>query len=92
MALGAGKSMTTSEMSFIDTNVLVYAADLSSPFHGRSVNLRQKGLSGDIALSLSPQILSELFAVLTHPKKVNNPLSQQEALAEIEKYYTSTIL
>ena len=81
--------MTTSEMSFIDTNVLVHAADRSSPFHKRSVDLRERGLSGQIALCLSPQILSELFAVLTHPKRVNNPLPQEEALAEIEKYYRS---
>ena len=81
--------MSISEMSFIDTNVLVYAADHSSPFHKRSVDLRERGLSGDIPLCLSPQVLSELFAVLTHPKRVNNPLSQGEALAEIEKYYRS---
>ena len=81
--------MITSEMSFIDTNVLVYAADLSSPFHRRSLNLRRKGLSGDIPLCLSPQILCELFAVLTDPKRVNNPLSQREAFAEIEKYHRS---
>jgi len=68
--------MTTSEVNFIDTNVLVYAADQSSPFHDRCVELREKGLSGEIELCLSPQILSELFAVITHPKRVANPLAQ----------------
>ena len=81
--------MTTSEISLLDTNVLVYASDETSPFHQASKNLRERGLKGEVLLCVSPQILAEFFAIITDPKRVNNPRSRQEALAEIEKYYHS---
>ena len=83
--------MTTSnsEISLVDTNVLVYAADESSPFHKASKNLRDKGLRGQVSLCIFPQILSEFFAVITDSKRVTNPRSQQEAITEIEKYFRS---
>jgi predicted nucleic acid-binding protein len=81
--------MITSKLSLIDTNVLVYAADISSPFHQRSINLRSRGLTGEIALCISPQILSEFFAVITDPKRVSNPRTQMEALEELKKYFNA---
>jgi len=85
--------MITSEISLIDTNVLVYASDQTSPFHQEAVRLREKGLKGEISLCVSPQILTEFFAIITDPKRVNNPRTCQEALIEIEKYlYSKNIL
>ena len=81
--------MTISELAFIDTNVLVYAADQTSPFHEPSRSLRDQGVQGEIALGISPQILMEFFAVVTNPKRVQNPRSPGEAIAEIEKYIQS---
>jgi hypothetical protein len=42
-----------------DTNVLVYAADETSPFHHRSRDLRDRGLSGQTSLCVCPQVLIE---------------------------------
>jgi hypothetical protein len=81
--------MSISEISLLDTNVLVYAADETSPFHQASVALREKGLKGEILLCVCPQVLNEFFAILTDPKRVSNPRSQEEALLEIEKYFYS---
>jgi predicted nucleic acid-binding protein len=81
--------MTTSKMGLLDTNVLVYAADQSSPFHERCKELRDKGLFGAAKLCITPQNLAEFFAVVTHSKRVANPLTQEQALAEIRKYYQS---
>jgi predicted nucleic acid-binding protein len=64
--------MITSETALLDTNVLVYAADGTSPFHRASKNLRDRGLRGELSLCVFPQILSELFAVITNPKRVSN--------------------
>jgi predicted nucleic acid-binding protein len=36
-----------------------------------------------------PQVLNEFFAVVTDPKRVGSPRSQEEALLEIEKYHRS---
>lgn len=78
--------MTTSETALLDTNVLVYAADESSPFHEVSKGLRDRGLEGRISLCIFPQILSEFYAIITDSKRVSNPRNQEEAVGEIEKY------
>jgi len=44
--------MTTSEASLLDTNVLVYAADETSPFHPTAKAIREKGLRGEISLCI----------------------------------------
>jgi predicted nucleic acid-binding protein len=84
--------MTTSEISLLDTNVLVYAADETSPFHQASRNLRDRGLRGEISLCLFPQIFYEFFAIVTDPRRVQNPRSKEEAVLEIEKYYQADYL
>jgi uncharacterized protein len=79
--------MTISDASaMLDTNVLVYAADAGSPFHEAARQLRDRGVRGEIALVVCPQVLLEFFAVVTHPRRVHTPRSPQEASAEIAKY------
>lgn len=81
--------MTTSEVSLLDMNVLVYAADTNSPFHILSMALRERGLRGDLPLCVCPQVLNEFFAVVTDSKRVSHPRSQKEATLEVEKYFHS---
>jgi predicted nucleic acid-binding protein len=78
--------MITSEISLLDTNILVYAADRSSPNHEAALLIRDKGLKGEVPVCVCPQVLNELFAIITDPKRVNNPRTHKEALMEIEKY------
>jgi len=81
--------MTTSKISLLDTNVLVYAADETSPFHQAAVSLREKGLKREVLLCICPQVLCEFLAIITDPRRVNSPRTQKEALVEIEKYFHS---
>jgi len=81
--------MTTSELGLLDSNILVYAADQSSPFHQAARTLREKGLSKELPLCVCPQVLNEFFAVITNPKRVSSPRDQKEALLEMERYYHS---
>ena len=81
--------MITSETGLLDTNVLVYAADEASPFHQATSTLREKGLKGEISVCLCPQVLNEFFAIVTDPRRVSNPISQKDALLEMEKYFYS---
>ena len=78
--------MRISEPILLDTNVLVYAADSTSPHHHLSRTLRDRGTRGEIALCITPQVLSEYFAVITHPGRVQSPRSPAEAMAEVERY------
>ena len=42
--------MITSETCLLDTNILVYAADDTSPFHQDAKALREKGMKGEMFL------------------------------------------
>jgi predicted nucleic acid-binding protein len=75
--------------ALLDTNVLVYAADEASPFHHRSRDLMDRGLSGQISLCVCPQVLIEFFAIITDSRRVENPREPEEAVEEIEKYLLS---
>lgn len=79
--------MITSEVSLLDTNVLVYAADETSPFHQKALTLREKGLRRELPICICPQVLNEFFAIVTDPKRVSNPRTQEEARLEMEKYF-----
>lgn len=81
--------MITSETCLLDTNILVYAADEASPFHQDAKKLRKKGMNGEASFCICPQVLSEYFAIITDPKRVNEPRTQKEAVLEIEKYFAS---
>jgi len=79
--------MTISDKTyFLDTNILVYAADTTSPFHAACKKLREQGMTGNISLCISPQVLFEFFAVITSPKRVNQPIKPQKAFEEMTKY------
>ena len=77
------------EPALLDTNVLVYAADAGSPLHEAAKQLRDRGVRGEVPLVVSPQVLLEFFAVVTHPRRVHTPRSPQEASAEMAKYMRS---
>lgn len=79
--------MTTSRgLALLDTNILVYAADHLSPFHAACKELRDRGRRGEVALCLTPQVLVEFYAVVTDPRRVQQPLSPEEARGEIMLY------
>ncbi|MEW6379649.1 MAG: hypothetical protein AB1611_08565 [bacterium] len=81
--------MTTSEIAFIDSNILVYASQTFSQFFLPAKQLRDKGMRGELPLCVCPQILIEFFAVITSPKRVTHPCTQGEAIVEIKKYIES---
>ncbi len=39
----------------------------------------------EVPLAVTPQVLTEFFAVLTSPRRVSSPCSSEEARAEVEK-------
>ena len=76
---------TLSDPAFVDTNVLVYAADESAAFHGACQHLLDRAADGALQLVLSPQILSEFVAVVTNPNVMPRPLSPDDAYAHAEQ-------
>jgi predicted nucleic acid-binding protein len=69
-------------LSFVDTNVLVYAFDKSGSPKKRAAERLMNGLMEEDRLRVSTQILQELFVTLT--RKVSRRCSVAEALAVLE--------
>ncbi len=68
-------------MSFVDTNVLVYATATSAPFRDRARAALVR-LAADEQLSVSRQILREYVAVMTRPQTWGRALSLAEAMTD----------
>jgi len=76
-----------SEAVLLDTNVLVYAFDEQSEFHGVSRALLAKAATAHPPelFCITPQILAEFFAVVTDSRRVRGPRTPQEAVEAIER-------
>ena len=85
--------MTISEDSILlDANILVYAADETSPFHSACKTFRDRGSSGELSLFVTPQVLFEFYAVITDPRRVPRPLSAQEATEQVQSYLVDPMI
>jgi predicted nucleic acid-binding protein len=69
-------------LSFVDTNVLVYALDKSDSPKKRIAQQLMNELMEEDRLRLSTQVLQELFVTLT--RKVSQPCASDEALAVLD--------
>lgn len=61
---------------FVDTNVLVYAAEEQTPLQRKTVIARELLLMPDIHFSV--QVLNEFIASSRHPKKLNLPREREQ--------------
>jgi predicted nucleic acid-binding protein len=82
--------MTTAEVTFVDTNILVYAHDGSEsrkqPIAQALIEELWAGRTG----RLSTQVLQEFYAVAT--RKFNPPMARQEAREIVALYATWPIV
>jgi len=72
----------------VDTNILVYATNKNSIFHQKAKSFLEKELPS-YSLCLSLQNLIEFYAIITNPKKIEKPLSQNQAILVIQKFIES---
>lgn len=63
----------------LDTNILVHSYNRSSPHQEKASRVIRKALKNKLTAYLTPQILYEFSAVITNPKRVENPLSPHQA-------------
>lgn len=77
-------------MSFlIDSNVLISSYDETEEQHERSYALVEKAMNREVEAALAHQNLLEYLAVVTDPKRVEHPLSLEEALPNIDSYISA---
>lgn len=66
-------------MFLVDTNILVYAADVESPFHARSRAFLEKARKDPFAWYLTWGICHEFLRVVTHPRVFRSPWTASQA-------------
>jgi predicted nucleic acid-binding protein len=80
----------TTTKYLVDTNILVYAYERSSSVkQSRALEVLERLVQTGSG-ALSTQVLSEFYVVAT--RKLNAPLSVDEALARVEYYLTNWIV
>jgi predicted nucleic acid-binding protein len=70
----------------IDTNILIYSYDETQELHSSSYTFLEHVFSGHLPASIAHQNLLEFLAVVSNPKRVEHPLSPDEALEKIAIY------
>jgi len=84
----------------LDTNILVYTHNRSSPKQEKASSILRKILKKELEAVITPQILYEFYSVITNSKQVEHPLPPREAIdicidlleaQEIEKIMPSLI-
>lgn len=74
------------DLALLDTNVLVYALFTDAEHHAAARALIARGQTGVIGIVVTPQILAEFYAIITNPRRVTQPLTPADAIAEVQKY------
>ena len=76
--------MSDDAPAFVDTNILVYAYDVTEPERRIVSQKTLSGLMRSNRLRLSTQVLQELYVTLT--RRIGDPLSPDQALYLLEHY------
>lgn len=78
-----------SEPILFDTNILVYAHNLDSPYHLKAISLVRAAIEGVLRAVLAQQNLLEFYSIITDPKRVSKPLPSEEASGLVKDYLNS---
>lgn len=73
----------------MDTNVLVYAADVRAPEHERCLALIERWRKGSAAWFVTWGICYEFLRVVTHPRVLRNPWPARDAHRFVEALIAS---
>lgn len=76
-------------MILLDSNILVHAHAMDSPFHIAARQLRDQAVQGILPACLAPQVLCEFFSVITDDRLVKPVLSPLQAKREISTYWNA---
>ncbi|GAX36758.1 type II toxin-antitoxin system VapC family toxin [Nodularia sp. NIES-3585] len=82
MVIGEGNPV------FLDTNILVYASQIQSPFHIAAISAMQSLYDVGVDLWISRQILREYLATLTRTQQFTNPLPIATVIEDVVYFQT----
>jgi predicted nucleic acid-binding protein len=83
----------SAETAFVDTNVLVYSLYEDSDQHKAALALLERVQDGELNLAITSQILGEVYAVITDPRRVSGEIFDVQHVAimlchGLKKIYT----
>ena len=73
-------------MILVDTNLLVYAVDSSSPFHDDARRWLEGRLNGPSGVGLPWQALNGFARLVSNPRVCPNPMPTAQAWAQVEQW------
>ena len=73
----------------LDANILIYAADRSSPFHARSASWLAETLEGDRRVAIPLQTVGAFVRIITHPRASRQPLSVERAWTVVNGWFAA---
>ena len=76
-------------MILLDTNILVHATTTASPRHAKAKEICRRAWQRESEACVALQNLCEWYAVVTDSRKVNPPLSAEQASRELTAYKAS---
>jgi len=79
-------------MFVVDTNILVYGADIDSPDHTRCRELLERCRSQRTPWYVTWGIVYEFLRVVTHPRVLNRPFSASQAWLFLDALFASPSL
>ena len=81
-----------SDLALLDSNILIYATQSEAPQHETAKWIRDRAVIGHISACISPQVLTEFYAVVTNARRVTTPLTTEEAVSQIRLYLEANTL
>lgn len=78
---------TGAESLFVDTNVLVYAAVVSSPFHSAAISALRQHRAAGRPLWISTQVIREFLSVLGNPNITRGALDARQAETAVRFFH-----
>ncbi len=79
-------------MIALDTNILVYAHRMDSPWHASAVNCLKELAEGHTPWAIPWPCVHEFLSVVTHPRIFKPPTPLAVALADLETWFESPSL
>ena len=75
-----------------DINLLLYAYDAASPFHGKAAGWWQECLSGSEAVGLPPVVVFGFVRLATHARVFTDPMTPTEAAQHVRSWLAQPVV
>ncbi len=70
----------------VDANVLLFAADRTSPFHGKAAEWLESALNGPTRIGFAWPVLSAFVRIATHDRALEKPLGPEAAWRYVDDW------